>query len=136
MPDSTPPTSKPVDRPPRINIKNLNNNNNIVMGSVPPSAQPTFTAQTAQTLGPSSLTGQPYWPQYSNPFAAGNIMARGFDGFVDFTKSGMSFGEKFTYGLYNKISKWSKRWFTHFFLLTVVTLYSVGGALLFKTIEG
>ncbi|XP_023297083.2 potassium channel subfamily K member 4 isoform X2 [Lucilia cuprina] len=132
----TPPPSRFNNRPPRIHIKNLYNNNGSAMGSMPPSAQPPITAQTSNTLGPGSVTGQPYWPQYSNPFAAGNFMARGFDGFVDFTKSGMSFGEKFTYGLYNKISKWSKKWFTHFFLLTVVSLYTVGGALVFQAIEG
>ncbi|XP_037814940.1 uncharacterized protein LOC119605733 [Lucilia sericata] len=132
----TPPPSRFTNRPPRINIKNLYNNNGSAMGSMPPSAQPPITAQTSNTLGPGSVAGQPYWPQYSNPFAAGNFMARGFDGIVDFTKSGMSFGEKFTYGLYDKISKWSKKWFTHFFLLTVVSLYTVGGALVFQAIEG
>lgn len=67
---------------------------------------------------------------------SGNFMSRGFTGFVDFTKSGMSFGEKFTYGLYEKFSKWSKSWFTHLFLVSIVALYSAGGALLFGIIEG
>ena len=132
----TPTPSRFANRPPRINIKNLHSNNGSAIGSMPPSAQPPFTAQTTNTLGPGSVAGQPYWPQYSNPFAAGNFMDRGIDGFVAFTKSGMSFGEKFTYGLYEKISKWSRRWFTHFFLLTIMTLYSVGGAVLFGAIEG
>uniref|UniRef100_A0A1A9UVC0 Potassium channel domain-containing protein n=1 Tax=Glossina austeni TaxID=7395 RepID=A0A1A9UVC0_GLOAU len=119
---TTPPLSRQSNRPPRINIKNLHSNNGSAMGSMPP---------TAQTM-PEQL----YWPQYANPFAAGNFMAKGFEGFVDFTKSGMSFGEKFTYSLYEKFSKWSKSWFTHMFLITVVTLYSIGGAILFGTIEG
>lgn len=134
----TPPPSRLSNRPPRINIKNLNagSNNGSVMGqSMPPTAQAPYTAQTTHTMGAAGAGDQPYWPQY-NPFAEGNFMAKGFDGLVDFTKTGMSFGEKFTFGLYEKFSKWSKRWFTHMFLLTIVTLYCVGGALLFGAIEG
>jgi len=123
-----------VQRPPKINIKNVYaQSNHSINASIPPTSQ---IPHTAQTLGAGSIPGQPYWPQYANPFHAGNFMAKGFEGFVDFTKSGMSFGEKFTFGLYDKFSKWSKKWFTHMFLLFVVTLYSVGGALLFGTIEG
>ncbi|XP_055856049.1 uncharacterized protein LOC129919220 [Episyrphus balteatus] len=128
------PTSLPggrprAARPPRIQI----HGNGSYMGSMPPTSQIPFTAQTNPTLNGSQ--GQPYWPAYSNPFAAGNFMSKGFEGFVDFTKSGMSFGEKFTYGLYVKFSKWSKKWFTHIFLFLVVLLYSVGGAVLFRTVE-
>ncbi|XP_075165318.1 potassium channel subfamily K member 18 isoform X2 [Haematobia irritans] len=132
------PPSRFANRPPRIIIRNPHSNNGSAMGSMPPTAATAapYTAQTNNTLGANSAAGAPYWPQYANPFAAGNFMAKGFEGFVDFTKSGMSFGEKFTYNLYNKLSKWSKKWFTHIFLLTVVALYTVGGALLFKAVEG
>ncbi|XP_011290890.1 uncharacterized protein LOC101890529 [Musca domestica] len=122
------PPSRFANRPPRILIRNPPNSNGSAMGSMPP------TAQTG-TYGTASVAGAPYWPPYANPFAAGNFMAKGFEGFVDFTKSGMSFGEKFTFSMYNKLSKWSKKWFTHIFLLTVVALYTVGGALLFKAVE-
>ncbi|XP_061395193.1 uncharacterized protein LOC133330802 [Musca vetustissima] len=125
-PTPPPPPSRFPNRPPRIIIRNPHNGS--AMGSMPP------TAQTG-TYGTGSVAGAPYWPPYANPFAAGNFMAKGFEGFVDFTKSGMSFGEKFTFSMYNKLSKWSKKWFTHIFLLTVVALYTVGGALLFKAIE-
>lgn len=130
---STPPTARPrAQRPPRIQI---HAGNGSYVGSMPPTAQiPPFTAQTNPTVVGSQ--GQPYWPPYANPFAAGNFMSKGFEGFVDFTKSGMSFGEKFTYGLYDKFSKWSKKWFTHIFLFLVVLLYSIGGAVLFRTVEG
>lgn len=142
---STPPPPLPpsrfANRPPRIIIRNPHSTNGSAMGSMPPTAATIgpYTAQTNNTLGASSMgtvpPGAPYWPNYSNPFAAGNFMAKGFEGFVDFTKSGMSFGEKFTYGLYDKLSKWSKKWFTHLFLLTVAALYTVGGALLFQAVE-
>jgi len=103
---------------------------------MPPSAQPQsqhpYTAQTNHTgIGP----GGPYWPPVANPFDAANFMTKGYEGFLDFTKSGMSFGEKFSYGLYNKFSRWSKRWFTHLFLLIVLGLYSVIGAVIFQTVE-
>ena len=133
---NTPPPVRRTPRPPRINIKGIHSNNGSAMGSMPPTAQPPYTAQTNNTLGAGgSVAGQPYWPQYGNPFAAGTFMSRGFEGFVDFTKSGMSFGEKFTYGLYDKFSKWSKKWFTHMFLFIVMALYTMGGALLFGAVE-
>lgn len=85
---------------------------------------------------------QSFWPAAVNPFnseytqKAGNFLNNGIEGIVDFTKSGLSFGERFTLGLYDKISKWSKKWFTHVFLLLVIVLYSVLGALSFQAIEG
>ncbi|XP_020802283.1 potassium channel subfamily K member 4 isoform X2 [Drosophila serrata] len=125
----TPPPSRRANRPPRINIHNLNSGSAMGQSSMPPSAQPPYTAQT------NYGTQGPYWPPVANPFGSGNFMTKGYEGFLDLTKSGMSFGEKFTFGLYNKFSKWSRRWFTHMFLLFVLGLYSVGGALLFQTIE-
>lgn len=140
---STPPPPpsnvRRAQRPPRFNIKNQQFNSGSAMSagiSMPPTAQPPYTAQTQYTMtAGAGSAGQPYWPQYANPFAAGNFMAKGFEGFVDFTKSGMSFGEKFTYGLYNKFSKWSKKWFTHVFLFIVVMLYTAGGAAIFNFVE-
>lgn len=116
-------------RPPSFDLKAivpLNGNN--------ASSVQDFGPSTAQTIYSSN---QLQWPQNSNSQVdAGNFMSRGFNGFVDFTKTGMSFGEKFTYGLYEKFSKWSRSWFTHLFLVSVVALYSAGGALLFGAIEG
>lgn len=131
---NTPPIPKRAARPPRIQI-----NRHYPPGSGPTSAQPPFTNQTYMSGGIGTAGtgpgGQPIWP--SNPFGgAGEFMSKGFDGFMDFTKTGMSFGERFTYGLYNKIYKWSRKWFTHIFLFLVVFLYTVGGALTFQSIEG
>lgn len=133
-PPGTPPPSRRSNRPPRINIYNLHSGS--AMGgsaSIPPSAQPQppYTSQTSY-MGASG----PYWPPMANPFGGNNFMAKGYEGFLDLTKSGMSFGEKFTFGLYSKFSTWSRRWFTHMFLLIVLALYSVGGALLFRAVEG
>lgn len=61
-------------------------------------------------------------------------------GFRDFTmntaKSGLSVGEKFSFWAYNKLRSWSRNWFTHFFLLLVIALYSLAGAAIFMTVEG
>lgn len=35
-----------------------------------------------------------------------------------------------------QVSSWSRRWFTHIFLFVIVLLYSIGGAMIFVTIEG
>ncbi|KAJ8917878.1 hypothetical protein NQ315_010791 [Exocentrus adspersus] len=62
------------------------------------------------------------------------------NGIRDFTvntaKSGVGVGEKCSYCMYNKIKSWSKKWFTHFFLSIVMVLYTVGGAVIFITVEG
>ncbi|KAL5287465.1 hypothetical protein ACFFRR_008393 [Megaselia abdita] len=84
---------------------------------------------------------QSFWPAAVNPFnseytqKAGEFLNNGLDGIVDFTKSGLSFGERFTLGLYNKITKWSRKWFTHVFLFLVIVVYCVLGALSFQAIE-
>ncbi|XP_051860548.1 TWiK family of potassium channels protein 7 isoform X2 [Drosophila albomicans] len=129
---STPPPSRRSNRPPRINIYNIHGGG----GSMPPSAQPQsqrpYTAQSNHTgIGPSG----PYWPPIANPFDGANFMTKGYEGFLDLTKSGLSVGEKFSFGLYNKVSKLSKRWFTHIFLLLVLALYNIVGALLFQQFE-
>lgn len=91
-------------------------------------------------LTPGSLNHPQYLPFNLYPTKAGDFMFKQFNGFKDFTlntaKSGMSFGEKILFWMYNKVSSLSKRWFTHIFLGLVIILYSVGGAFLFVAIEG
>ncbi|XP_055372749.1 uncharacterized protein LOC129606440 [Condylostylus longicornis] len=129
---SNPSRKTPAARPPRLAI-----NPNATYIPTPSSNLPTarFGGSTAYTN-----SSQPYWPPVANPFlnhkAAGDFVTKGFEGFIDFTKTGMSFGEKFSFGIYNKFSKWSKKWFTHIFLFMIVILYSALGALIFMTIEG
>ncbi|KAF5291148.1 hypothetical protein FQA39_LY14390 [Lamprigera yunnana] len=57
-------------------------------------------------------------------------------GLKGFAKSGLSFGEKITLWIYEKLSTLSRRWFTHWFLTIVLVIYTVGGALIFIAIEG
>nr|XP_036669308.1 TWiK family of potassium channels protein 9 isoform X2 [Drosophila suzukii] len=132
IPSTPPPGPRRANRPPRINIHNLTSGSAMSQASMPPSAQPPYTAQTNFT---GNGTQGPYWPPMANPFGSGNFMTKGYEGFLDLTKSGMSFGEKFTFGMYNKLSNWSRRWFTHIFLLLILALYNAGGALLFMYIE-
>lgn len=90
--------------------------------------------------------GPPQWPPsspYASPFVAptyhakaGDFMFKQFEGFKDFTKSGLNMGERSAFYIYNKFGRWSKRWFTHIFLFLVVFLYSVAGAFLFSAVEG
>lgn len=102
---------------------------------------------TAQTQGSN---GAPQWPSspYVNPFSpndkesmnAGEYIFKQFSGLkdftVDWTKSGLNHGEKSVFFLYDIISKWSRKWFTHIFLMTVVFLYSALGAYIFIHVEG
>lgn len=91
----------------------------------------------------------PQWPStpYANPFTgdkdsltAGEFMFKQFGGIKDFTwdwtKSGLNKGEKSVFYLYERISKWSRKWFTHLFLMTIVFLYTIAGASLFIAVEG
>lgn len=82
----------------------------------------------------------PTYPDYMYPQKASEFMFKQFEGFKDFTmntaKSGLSFGEKYSFWMFNKFSKWSRNWFTHLFLTFVVLLYSLGGAFIFIHIEG
>lgn len=93
--------------------------------------------------------GAPQWPTtpYVNPFAtdkesmnAGEFMFKQFGGIKDFTWdwtiSGLNKGEKSVFYLYEKISRWSRKWFTHIFLITTMFLYSVAGAYIFVAVEG
>ncbi|XP_058459893.1 potassium channel subfamily K member 18 isoform X2 [Malaya genurostris] len=84
----------------------------------------------------------PDYPDYYSmyPAKAGEFMFKQFEGFRDFTvstaKSGLGVGEKSVFWLYTKITKWSRKWFTHFFLFAMLFLYSVAGAALFIAVEG
>lgn len=115
--------------------------------------------QTPMPMTP--VSGQPQ-VIYSNK--ASEFVFSQFKGIKDLTKSGLSVGEKSAFWLYEKVcvnwlrtymslvylcyarwrvlwisvqvSSWSKRWFTHIFLFIIVLLYSIGGAMIFVTIEG
>ncbi|XP_017469852.1 PREDICTED: uncharacterized protein LOC108361673 [Rhagoletis zephyria] len=128
-----PPNRQPprvVLRPPRLNLSS----------AAGPNSNQLHPPITGHTLTAHPQTGLPLTAQTKEseqwPFFSASDFARGFSDFVDFTKAGMSFGEKFTFGLYEKVSKWSRKWFTHIFLFIVMVLYSAGGALLFVSIEG
>lgn len=98
-------------------------------------ANPMYTANI-----PNTPNNPQEFPFHMYPTKAGDFMFKQFSGFKDFTfntaKSGMSFGEKILFWMYNKVSSLSKQWFTHIFLFLVILLYSVGGAFLFVAIEG
>lgn len=102
--------------------------------TAPMTAIPPGTAATS--IGPQGFT----YMNYMYPQKAGEFMFKQFAGFKDFTmntaKSGLGFGEKYAFWMYNKVSLWSRNWFTHIFLTLVVMLYSMAGAALFKAIEG
>lgn len=101
---------------------------------------------------PSQFSGgAPQWPPsspYINPFATPNPKAagefvfkqfagiKGFTNTWDWTKSGLNKGEKMAFTLYQSISSWSKRWFTHIFLMFIMFVYSVAGAYIFAAVEG
>ncbi|XP_026686969.1 uncharacterized protein LOC103519841 [Diaphorina citri] len=74
------------------------------------------------------------------PNKASEFMFKQFAGFKDFTmntaKSGLSFGEKFAFWMYNKMRSWSTQWFTHVFLMLVVVAYSLLGGFIFHVWEG
>ncbi|ENN70387.1 hypothetical protein D910_08391, partial [Dendroctonus ponderosae] len=50
--------------------------------------------------------------------------------------AGLGIGEKCNVWMYSKIKFLSKKWFTHCFLVIVMILYTVGGAVIFLTVEG
>ncbi|XP_044312398.1 potassium channel subfamily K member 9-like, partial [Drosophila rhopaloa] len=112
------------------NIHDLTGGSAMTQASMPPSAQATYRAQPNSTV---TETQDLFWPPKQYPFGYRPWPA----GFPDLTKLGMrfdvqfTFGEKFTLGMY----RWSRRRFTHLFLIFILALYSLGGALLFKVIE-
>lgn len=52
-------------------------------------------------------------------------MFKQLEGFRDFTKAGLGQGEKVAIWIYEKFSTWSKKWFTHIFLILVLFLFSL-----------
>lgn len=52
-------------------------------------------------------------------------MLKQFGDFRDFTKAGLGHGERAAVWIYDRFSKWSKRWFTHIFLALVMILYTL-----------
>lgn len=91
------------------------------------------------TSNPSMYANNaPQWP--ASPQYAPKSMMKQIEGFKDitwdWTKTGLNHGEKSVWYLYERISRWSRRWFTHIFLMTIVFLYSVAGAYIFIAIEG
>ncbi|KAL6262856.1 hypothetical protein P5V15_005645 [Pogonomyrmex californicus] len=92
---------------------------------------PTPYGQTPVPMTP--VSGQPQMI-YAN--RASEFVFTQFKGIKDLTKSGLSVGEKSAYWLYEKVSSWSKRWFTHIFLFAIILLYSIAGAMIFIAVEG
>lgn len=115
-------------------------------GYYSPAISPYLNAAGTHTYPAQYGGGPPQWPPstpYASPFVgtsyhekAGDFMFKQFEGFKDFTKSGLNMGEKSAFYIYNKFSRWSRKWFTHIFLFIVVLLYTVAGALIFQTVEG
>ncbi|XP_035895681.1 potassium channel subfamily K member 18 isoform X3 [Anopheles stephensi] len=108
-----------------------------------PGAPVTPGSPTRISLGADgTVTEQPDYTDYYSmyPAKAGEFMFKQFEGFRDFTvntaKSGLGVGEKSVFWMYTKITKWSRNWFTHFFLFLILFLYSVAGAALFIAVEG
>lgn len=122
----------------------------------PPSAQGHYLdarspfIQSARSNPSQSGNGAPQWPSspYVNPFSpsdkdsmnAGEYIFKQFAGIKDFTmdwtKSGLNHGEKTVFTLYESIRRWSRKWFTHVFLMFIVFLYSTLGAYIFIVVEG
>lgn len=106
-----------------------------------PEHQPSPYILSATTMsGIPSVQGQP--PNW-NPFLqqmysqrAGDFMCKQFEGINRFTRSGLSVGEKSVVWIYTKFRTWSKKWFTHCFLIIIMLLYSVAGAWIFMALEG
>lgn len=123
---------------PRIKIHipppNLSQHNYPSFGAASPFINTAHSNPSMQFSGAA-----PQWPSSPYPYVPdkGGLFKQ-FDGFKawDWTKSGLNKGEKSVFFAYAKLSRWSKRWFTHFFLTTIVFLYSVIGAYTFVAIEG
>lgn len=106
---------------------------------------PSIGVQPGGAQHPDGNAAEAWIPYYMNPFnanpgKAGELLYKQFEGFRDFTmasaKSGLNVGERFAFYIYEKFSKWSRKWFTHFFLFIVIFLYSLAGAFLFVAVEG
>ncbi|XP_074107981.1 uncharacterized protein LOC141533165 [Cotesia typhae] len=97
---------------------------------------PTGYVATSYGQTPIPVTPGSVQPQVLYVNKASEFMFAQFKGIKDFTKSGLSLGEKSAFWLYGKVSSWSKRWFTHIFLSVIMLLYSVAGAFIFVYVEG
>ncbi|XP_055707060.1 uncharacterized protein LOC129804065 [Phlebotomus papatasi] len=103
-----------------------------------------YGPSTATTMPPTAMTSDANLrkPSFFDPFGTdhpakyGDFMSKQFEGIKDFTKLGLGHGEKVALWVYEKFSSWSKKWFTHIFLVIVVLLYSLAGAYIFKAVEG
>lgn len=143
------PTPSQTPTPGRFGMTSVNTNRPRVKIHIPPPGQHGgyFGATspyllTAHSNPSMQFTGAPpEWPSspYINPFIpTKGGMFKQFEGFKawDWTKSGLNKGEKSVFYAYERVSRWSRKWFTHIFLMTIVFLYSVAGAYLFIAIEG
>ncbi|KAL1137958.1 hypothetical protein AAG570_009653 [Ranatra chinensis] len=74
-----------------------------------------------------------YYPLSNEPET---ITKQLISGFKDFTKSGLSVGEKVSFWVYGKVASLSRKWITHYFLFFVIAAYSLLGGLAFHYIEG
>lgn len=106
---------------------------------------PNFTPGNFNNMQPMTPVtalpqSNPYYNPFVNPGKASEYMFKQFEGFKDFTmntaKSGLSVGEKSAFWMYNKVSAWSKKWFTHIFLFMVIMAYTAAGAAIFMAVEG
>jgi hypothetical protein len=134
----------PPHRPERLNRPRVTIMNPMGMNFMA-NADPSpyiLSAGTSLGLAGSQMTGQPA-ADLNNPFfqhlysqRAGDFVCKQFEGLNRFTKSGLSVGEQSAVWLYAKFRKWSRSWFTHFFLFTILLVYTFGGGLLFIALEG
>ncbi|GJQ85030.1 hypothetical protein Trydic_g3691 [Trypoxylus dichotomus] len=113
-------------------------------------SQPSPRLSTSQPIGGSGnysanismhgISPDPRSAPYLYTRKASRYMFNQFNDIKDFTigtaRSGLGIGEKCSFWCYNKLSRLSRRWFTHFFLTIVIVIYTVGGALIFISIEG
>lgn len=111
------PNSNRRQRPPRPKI---------TLNIPPPNAshhpmQSPFLYPAAGHAPPTALSGA----LSGYPESEANFMFKQLEGFRDFTKAGLGQGEKVAIWIYEKFSTWSKKWFTHIFLILVLFLFSL-----------
>jgi len=132
-----PPALPPKPTRPKIVIPTINYPSSYAAMGIPLTAVPPLTAGCAVPIGNAN---GPFGLMQFYPTKASEFMFKRYEGFKDFTKntakSGLSFGEKWSFWFYGRVRGLSRRWFTHIFLLLIVLLYSILGALLFVTVEG
>lgn len=86
---------------------------------------------------PPPGAGESYVNPFNYMYSGGEYVFKQFEDIVvSSAKSGLNFGERVAFYIYEKFSKWSKKWFTHFFLFIVIFLYSLIGAVIFVAVEG